>query len=66
MKLTMSSQRRGPSAVCWTGTCLGGLQADYKKNDKTLDWQPAYGDVAGSYSAQRQARLTDVGPQSDC
>jgi hypothetical protein len=36
------------SAVCWTGAFLGGLQADYKKKDETLDVETAFGIVGWS------------------
>ena len=50
------------SPVRWTRTSLVGLQAEYKKQDKTLDWQPAYGNVVGSYQYAETDSEIDFGP----
>jgi hypothetical protein len=52
------------SPVCWTGTGLVGLQAEYKKKDKMLDWPPAHGNVLGP-STQRQAQKLILGPSAN-
>jgi hypothetical protein len=49
------------SLVCWDGIGLGGLQAGYKKKDKTLDGQPAYGNVGGSYQYSERRSNIDFG-----
>jgi hypothetical protein len=60
MRLPTSSQET--ELLCWTTAVLGGLQAEYKEKDKTLDGQSANGNVAGSYQETERGSKIHLGP----
>jgi hypothetical protein len=52
-------------AVCWTGALLGGLQADHKEKDETLDAETASGIVERSLQYTETGQRVDRWPQSN-
>jgi hypothetical protein len=68
MKLPMSSQGREffTSLLDWNQPLGRGGMAEYKKKDKILDGQPAYGNAAGSHQYSETGLKTDFGPWSHC